>query len=401
MHIGILEYKEKPEFMGRHIATEGFLDAIKKYKGDNTISIFQPDIISQEEIDFIKQNPLDVLHYPGPSLYKSMEFKKINPKPMVTTAITHSLTGSPYMEWMILNLLAEPAETDVLFCTSTASLRAVNEMQKMIIERTRKIKILHTSLAKIGVETKYFYKKEKSEKEPVNLLYFGRFCPYTKVNLVPLIRMLGLINFYSKKDFTITFAGADNINYISYLKKEVQDASIEIKFETNVSEKRKTEIYSEADIFLAPSNNAQETFGITLVEALASGLPIVGYDWSGYRDIVKEGYNGFLSKTKLSKNVIIRPFKLDYLNQNEFSNCVTVHEGSFVANVLRLIRNRNLLKTMSENAFKSSKRYDWELVIQDFLNSWQNLSKVCLKKKISKLQSMDYYKIFSHYASED
>lgn len=91
MHIGILEYKEKPEFIGRHIATEGFLDAIKKYKGENTLSIFQPDIISQEELDFIKNNPLDVLHYPGPSLYKAMEFKKINTKPMVTPDITGAL----------------------------------------------------------------------------------------------------------------------------------------------------------------------------------------------------------------------------------------------------------------------------------------------------------------------
>ena len=43
-----------------------------------------------------------------------------------------------------------------------------------------------------------------------------------------------------------------------------------------------------ADVFVSLSDNPQETFGITPIEAMASGLPCVVSDWDGYRDTVVE-----------------------------------------------------------------------------------------------------------------
>lgn len=48
-----------------------------------------------------------------------------------------------------------------------------------------------------------------------------------------------------------------------------------------------------ADVFVSVSDNIQETFGITPVEAMASGLPVVVSDWNGYRDTVRDGRDGF------------------------------------------------------------------------------------------------------------
>ena len=42
-----------------------------------------------------------------------------------------------------------------------------------------------------------------------------------------------------------------------------------------------------SDIFISLSDNIQETFGITPLEGMAAGLPVVVSDWNGYKDTVR------------------------------------------------------------------------------------------------------------------
>lgn len=57
------------------------------------------------------------------------------------------------------------------------------------------------------------------------------------------------------------------------------------------------ELWSASDIFLSLVDNIQETFGITPIEAMAAGLPVVASDWDGYRYTVRDGVEGFLIPT--------------------------------------------------------------------------------------------------------
>ncbi|HEX4098242.1 MAG TPA: glycosyltransferase family 4 protein, partial [Caulobacteraceae bacterium] len=57
------------------------------------------------------------------------------------------------------------------------------------------------------------------------------------------------------------------------------------------------ELWAGADIFISLVDNIQETFGITPVEAMAAGLPVVVSDWDGYRSTVRNGVEGFLIPT--------------------------------------------------------------------------------------------------------
>jgi phosphatidylinositol alpha 1,6-mannosyltransferase len=50
--------------------------------------------------------------------------------------------------------------------------------------------------------------------------------------------------------------------------------------------------YASADVFAFPSDT--ETFGNVVTEAMASGLPVVGVDRGGVRDIIQDGSTGFL-----------------------------------------------------------------------------------------------------------
>ncbi len=54
-----------------------------------------------------------------------------------------------------------------------------------------------------------------------------------------------------------------------------------------------------ADVFVSLADNVQETFGLTPIEAMAAGLPIIVSDWDGYKENVRHGVEGFRIPTVL------------------------------------------------------------------------------------------------------
>lgn len=42
--------------------------------------------------------------------------------------------------------------------------------------------------------------------------------------------------------------------------------------------------YSGSDIFTFPIDNVQEPFGLSPIEAMAAGLPVIASDWDGLRE---------------------------------------------------------------------------------------------------------------------
>ena len=63
---------------------------------------------------------------------------------------------------------------------------------------------------------------------------------------------------------------------------------------TPASEEDKKLALAAADLFCSPADNLQETFGLSVLEAMASSLPVVASDWNGYRDLVVHGSTGWL-----------------------------------------------------------------------------------------------------------
>lgn len=58
--------------------------------------------------------------------------------------------------------------------------------------------------------------------------------------------------------------------------------------------------YRSFDVLLHPTNSIDENFGYAPVEAMASGVPVVGCAYGGLKETVRDGVTGFLAPTWLS-----------------------------------------------------------------------------------------------------
>ncbi len=131
------------------------------------------------------------------------------------------------------------------------------------------------------------------------VLYIGRLDEGFKADLEPLLDAFAYVA-EKKQDFYLVIAGREGSGgYGAALEKRANDLGIgeRLRIIRNFSYELKPTIYSAADIFVSPADNVQETFGLTLLEAMASELPVIASDWSGYRELVVHERTGFLIPT--------------------------------------------------------------------------------------------------------
>ena len=93
-----------------------------------------------------------------------------------------------------------------------------------------------------------------------------------------------------------------------------------------------------SDVLFASSTN--EGLPINMMEALATGLPVVATNTRGQNDLIKDGYNGYRFE----------------LNEPDVAS----------DRVCRLIEDKVLYETMSDNAVESSKKYDIRVVAPQY-----------------------------------
>jgi len=76
-----------------------------------------------------------------------------------------------------------------------------------------------------------------------------------------------------------------------------------------VSDEDKVRYFASADIFCAP-NTGQESFGIVLLEAMASGTPIVASDIHGFKRVVERNVQGLLVEPRNPRALAAALYKL-------------------------------------------------------------------------------------------
>ena len=130
-------------------------------------------------------------------------------------------------------------------------------------------------------------------------LFFGRLSQMSKADLGPLLLALSVLSRRGTV-FHLVIAGDDTqTNEAPRLTALAADLNclMNLTVWVNPSADDKHLLYSGVDIFISPSDNIQETFGLAVADALAYGLPAVVSDWDGYRDLVTDGETGFLVRS--------------------------------------------------------------------------------------------------------
>lgn len=106
--------------------------------------------------------------------------------------------------------------------------------------------------------------------------------------------------------------------------------------------------YSVADVFVSPSDS--ETFGLTFIEAMATGLPVIGVNKLGPKELIKNGKNGFLVKAGDSRDMARK--------------------------IEKLLSDSRLRKKMGEEAKNTAKGFSIDHSVKETIRIYRRLKKL-------------------------
>ena len=141
--------------------------------------------------------------------------------------------------------------------------------------------------------------------------------------------------------------------------------------------------WAAADVFVSLVDNPQETFGLSPVEAMAAGLPVLVSDWDGYRYTVRHGVDGFCIPTLggagggIGDELAAR-HSLGLMSYQDYVGAVAQHTAVDVhaaaAALVQLAQNPELRRRMGEAGRQNvHERFDWPVVIRQYLQLFDEL----------------------------
>jgi glycosyltransferase involved in cell wall biosynthesis len=169
---------------------------------------------------------------------------------------------------------------------------------------------------------------------PQRLVYVGRIEAYKRVDMVLHTAAL-LASRFPELEVTIIGRG-DALPKLKQLAQELGIAN-RTHFTGFVSDRKRDAILSESRVCICASE--KEGWGLTVIEANSSGVPVVATDTDGLRDSVRDGETGFLIPRGDVKG--------------------------FAERAGALLSDDALARRMSRSALAWSREFDWERSTDD------------------------------------
>lgn len=183
-----------------------------------------------------------------------------------------------------------------------------------------------------GVEERFFLKHEYAEKAPLRLLYVGTWLDRKGIYyLVDAYRML--VRKGLGVELTIAGCVSSEEDVTAFFLPELRSGVHVLPF---VKREDMPAMYAEHDIFVFPS--LMEGMPLSLLEAMAAGMPVVTTCNSGMADVVEDGFNGLIVPT--------------------------ADADSLAEAVGRLCGSVELRKQLGQEAARMMRRYTWECVVR-------------------------------------
>lgn len=449
------EKSAKP-VLGANVATSDFLQSLITYGSFDEYHLFLPPrLISKMQVvmekllcltpnakrlklmnlhnipKLLQQFNYFVFHnVAGPSfeplLYLRNQFTVQN---FPVTAITYTTSYQSLIRNYLFDLImSSPKQCDSIICPSKAAMQALRSITELIVDRAshiynlQNLSIPRFDYIPLGVNTERFRPRDKSDLRrqlilPLDkkiILYIGRFSASDKMDLFPLIHAFKItLSKVGKlaEDVILVLAGSDVHSYAEMIREYATSLGVadKVLFKTNLPSINRNLLYSASDIFISPSDNIQESFGLTIIEAMASGLPVIASDWDGYKETIVHSKTGFKVPTYWAKcdNTIcslapisnVFGWTLDHLYLAQ-STCVDIQKMSEYLTLL--IKNKELSKKLGDNARRHVlENYDWKVVIKSYEDLWTMLHKRVNSSppEATYLFQPRYFDTFKHYAT--
>ncbi len=340
-----------------------------------------------------------VMHLPSPSIVQEA-WRRLHhgTRRYALTGITHT-TASANVMGLLPNFLIAPLEDyDALICTSNAVRSAVDtqiEMMRAYMAHQygpRRRPEAQRVTIPLGVNCADFSttpQARNSWRERLDIpddaivaLYVGRFNAKAKMN--PALMAVALERAAVRSGKAIYWvnsgwAETDAAGEIFHTETRKLCPSVNYRQVDGRAPDVRFSIWSVADFFISFSDNIQETFGLTPVEAMAAGLPSVVSDWDGYKDTVRDGEDGFRVPTMAPRaglgGDLAYYYNNNWLTYENYIGAVgqytAVDLRKAEAAIVQLIADPELRRRMGAEAQAQARRiFDWSVIIPQYQALW-------------------------------
>lgn len=201
---------------------------------------------------------------------------------------------------------------------STLVLATTSEMKQELKERVETPVEIYSR----GVDSKKFSPKFRKEHGKIRLIHVGRISAEKNLDMMVEVLEKEILPEYDNVEVKIIGDGP-------YLEKLVDDFPV-ADYTGFLTSRKLSEAFASGDIFLFPS--LSETFGQVVLEAMASGLPVIAMESDVLKDKIKEGETGFLCGSR----------------------------KDFAEKIKFLIEKPEKRKEMGKKAVEEAKKYSWD-----------------------------------------
>jgi alpha-maltose-1-phosphate synthase len=380
-----------------------FLDQIEQFGADPAGAFH----IGSNDIDAISR--IGTLYWPDPTLAR-MAFarRSLRNDAYSLCGVTHSLSESGAIAGIQDMLVAPLQPWDALICTSQAARQAVENIlagwSDYLRERMGVAPSVEVQLPVIplGVDADRFRTTEAKTKNGLALrqqlgipesavlgLYFGRFNFLTKSHPTPMFMALAqAAAIAGDVDLRLLMTGQFANPLVEAEFRGLAEkycGNVRIAWVDGRDQDAAEASWAAADFFVSLSDNVQETFGMTALEAMAASLPCVVTDWSGLKESVVDGESGFLVPTRMpspdaSEMVLARAtFGVESFDDSiaALSQVVAFDIADCASRIAALAGNPDLRRNFGHRGrMRVERDYDWKKILPRYEALWDELAAI-------------------------
>lgn len=317
------------------------------------------------------------------------------------TGVTHTIAETQILDEIAALLLAPLEPWDALVCTSDSTRKSVEILLEStatyLQDRFGATRIPPAQLVTIplGIHPEDFRTDPQTRgrwRDQLGIppdapaaLFVGRFSVTAKMHPGPMgIALQEASHRLGRPVYWIVYGGARRATDEDAFRKAAMAfcPDVQIRFVDHASPATRDEIVSAADVFLSLSDNIQETFGLTPVEAMAAGLPCVVSDWDGYRDTVRHGVDGFRIRTTAPRpglgSDLVYAYAQRLMTYDDYAGSAALLTSVDVADaadaLATLFADADLRHRMGRAGHARAREvFDWRVVIPQYQALWEEL----------------------------